>query len=229
MPATVQGDHSKYPDSIRKVFPMLSGETMELRQSYKVYSRLFMENQGLTTLMGKSLGGLMGMFQSLLQDEMFLSIGRLTDQDSRSQPNMSLWRLFDSVPDADSPDYESKLSTAFESLRVAVTEIRKHRHKRIAHFDLNVSTQAAVLPEVTFLKLKDVIAQIEELLNIVYWEFERTTMLFDVLSAHEITGRAETTVIKAATYDLLESEGTVQKHEWRRSADSMIETPATDY
>ena len=204
---------------------MLSGEAMELRQSYEVYAHLFMKDENFTAMMGNHLGGLLGVFQSLLQDEILLSIGRLTDRDSRAQSNLSLWKLLDSVPDATASDYGSKLSAGLESLRVAVTEIREHRHKRIAHFDLNISIRQAALPKVTFQQIKDVIAQVEALLNLVYWEFERTTMSFEVLSARDITGRAETTVLKAHTYDLLESEGLIQKHEWRRRTNILYNEP----
>ena len=58
--------------------------------------------------------------------------------------------------------------------------------------------------------------QIEAFLNLYFWEFERTTMLFDALSTSEVTSPAEVTVYKAQAYDLLESEGKIPKLEWLR-------------
>jgi hypothetical protein len=57
---------------------------------------------------------------------------------------------------------------------------------------------------------------IEKHLNLFFWEFEETTMLFDLLPPDQIVGRAVETVLKARAYDMLEAEGRIPKFEWRR-------------
>ena len=68
MTTTIEGDYSKYPVSIREVFPHLAGEACELRQSWVVYSHLFMEKKEFTDAMAERLGGVLVMFQSLRSD-----------------------------------------------------------------------------------------------------------------------------------------------------------------
>jgi hypothetical protein len=218
MPVTITGDYSKYPPSIRTVFPYVAGEVCELRQAWEIYSHLFMAEKKRTDAMAERLGGVLGMFQDLLQDQMFLSIARLTDKDSRSQANLSLWSLPASIPDARDTDFNEKVTRSLDQISAAAATVRKHRHKRIAHFDLSTSLSAALLPVVTFKEMRCVIELIEAFLNLFFWEFERTTMLFDS-SAHDITGQAEVTVYKARAYDLLEAEGRIPKLEWRRRAE----------
>jgi NTP pyrophosphatase (non-canonical NTP hydrolase) len=221
MPAIITGDYSRYPDSIRKVFPYLVGETCELRQGWQVYERLFMEDRTRTELLSKHLGGVLGMFQTLLQDNIFLSIARLTDKESgRSQSNLSLWALEAALPAAKNPDFGVKVQDFLTAISKAADNVRKHRHKRLAHFDLKVSLKEAVLPVVTFKELWSLIEQVESLLNLFYGEFEDSTMLFDTMQGYEITGHTERAVYKAKTYDDFEKDNVIPKLEWKRRAET---------
>jgi AbiU2 len=219
MTTTIEGDFSKYPISIQKVFPHLAGEACELRQSWVIYSHLFMEKKKFTDAMAERLGGVLVMFQSLLQDAMFLSIARLTDKDSHGQTNLSLWGLLAAIPDTRNANFGDKVKNSLDQIYAAAADIRKHRHKRLAHFDLSVSLSTAVLPVIVFTEIRSVMEQIETFLNLFYWEFENTTMFFDSHSAYDITGKAEETMYKAQAYDLLEAEGMIPKLEWRRRAE----------
>ena len=216
MPSTVSGDFSNFPLSIREIFPMVYGEACELRQAYDVYFYLFMAKEKRTVTMGEKLGGVLGMFQSLLQDEIFLSIARLTDKDSRAQKNLSLWALLDAIPGATSAGFEAKIKDALDQIVKDAKSLRTHRHKRLAHFDLAVSLSSATLPVVTFKELEDLRGQIESFLNIFYEEFAQTSILFDAFSSRQITHPAEVTCYKALAYDLLENEGTLPKNEWKK-------------
>ena len=213
MPASLDGDYSKFPSAIQDTLRYIAGETCELRQSYGVYHRLFMDDQRRTEAMSKHLGAILGLFQNMLQDEMFLSIARLTDKNNRQQPNLSVWCLEEAVPFASDPTFQFKVSQALSNIWAAAETIRKHRHKRIAHFERNVSIKTVVLPTVTFTEIRTVIELIEEYLKLFYWEFEQTTMYFD-LAVYDITDAAEKTVLKARAYDVLASNGTIPPHRW---------------
>ena len=141
MPSTVSGDFSKYPPSIREVFPILFGESCELRQAYDVYFYLFMAKKERTEVMADRLGGVLGIFQNLLQDEIFLSIARLTDKHSSAQKNICLSALLASISDAQNAGFASEVTGALDQICQAADNVRKHRHKRIAHFDLSVSVK----------------------------------------------------------------------------------------
>lgn len=214
----LNGDFSKYPASIRGLFPHLAGEALQLREAWVVYAHLFMEKKEFTDIMAERLGGVLGMFQNLLQDEMFLSIARLTDKDSRDHANLSLWRLLVAIPEAGDDDFAKRVPIFLDNIYESACNIRKHRHKRIGHFDLNVSLGNAILPRVTFKEIRILLEQIEAFLNIFSRKFDDTTMLYNVISGHEINHKAESTVYKAQAYDIFESEGKIPKLEWRRRA-----------
>jgi hypothetical protein len=216
MPSTVSGDFSKYPPSIREVFPILFGESCELRQAYDVYFYLFMAKKERTEVMADRLGGVLGIFQNLLQDEIFLSIARLTDKHSSAQKNICLSALLASISDEQNAGFASEVTGALDQICQAADNVRKHRHKRIAHFDLSVSVKVATLPVVTFTEIFNLINQIESFLNIFSKKFANTSILFDAFSSRQITHKAEVTSYKALTYDLLEAEGVIARNEWKK-------------
>ena len=194
----------------------MAGSVVELHQTWAVYHRLFMEDQALTELMSKSLGGVLGLFQTALEEDMFLSIARLTDRDNRAQSNLSVWSLKAAVPFAKEPAFAAKVSTSLTDLLVAADDIRKHRHKRLAHFDLNVSLKTTALPTVLFSSLRSVIEKLEDYVNLYSEEFAQTRIAFEYIQGHDLTGKAEVTVLKARAYDKLELAGIIPFNEWIR-------------
>jgi AbiU2 len=216
MATTLDGDYSKYPAAIRDAFARVAGETCALQEKWLIYHRFFMEDKSLTNLVSERLGPLLGLFQAILEDTIFLSISRLTDKDTTHQPNLSVWTLRDAVSSARSSDFAFKVDSSLNKIWNAAADIRTHRHKRIAHFDYNVGLKANSLPVVQFAAFKTILEVIEDYLNLFFWEFEQKTMVFRMLSTDNITGKAEMTAMKAHVYDLLEQNGTIPRAEWLR-------------
>ncbi len=196
------------------MFPYIYGEACDIRSTWEVYAHLFMSVPERTEMLGKYLGGLIGVFQQQIQDDIFVSIGRLTDKDRRDQKNLSLWRFAESCSEWD-PQFGAELKSKVAELELSVKDIRLHRHKRLAHFDLSVSLKEAMLPVVTFQQLRGAIDRIEAIVNMVTRKVCQTTIMFDVLSHREITAVAEATVAKAAVYDALVEKGVVERRMWR--------------
>lgn len=214
MIARLNGDYSKFPQAIRGTFPYVAGSACELHQFWTVYHRLFMEDRSHTELMGKALGGILGIFQTALQESMLLTIARLTDKDNRAQRNLSVWSLREAVPFANDPSFSAKVDTALNELVLIAANIRKHRHKRLAHYDLDVSLKTQQLPTITFPEIKSFMEKLEGYVNLFFWEFEQTTMPFGMLRTDDVTASAEACVLKARVYDKLEIAGIIPRGEW---------------
>lgn len=214
--STLDGDYSKYPKVIRGTFSRVAGETCDLRQTWLIYHRLFMDDERLTNVLIDGLGPLFGILQSTLEDSLFLSVSRLTDKDNLRQPNLSVWALRDAVPFSSGSTFAADVDAALAEIWRIAADLRLHRHKRIAHFDRNVGLKLVPLPEVKLITFKTILEAIEGYLNLFFWEFEQTTMMFGMLSVHEITGIAEVTSLKARTYDVLQQSGIIPPGEWRR-------------
>jgi hypothetical protein len=216
MPTKLQGDYSRFPSVIREAFPYIQGEVCELRQALEVYYDLFVNDPERTQFFAEAMDPLLGLFQNLLQDELFLAIARLTDKDSRAQANLSLWTLVPAARSASDSKFRSKVHKALSSIAQAAAKIRKHRHKRIAHFDLPMTLNSTLLPAVTLAEIRTLVTDIEAFVNLFNGKFLGSTVLFDQLLASDFTAKAEVTAHKARAYTLLESEGVISHGEWRR-------------
>ncbi len=86
-----------------------------------------------------------------------------------------------------------------------------------------VSLESQILPVVTFREIREVIEEVEGLLNEFYDEFQGGGVAFDVLEVYSITDSAFVTVLKAIAYDALEKAGFVERFSWRKYANLLNE------
>jgi hypothetical protein len=115
--AILEGDYTKYPESIRETLPRLAGEVFELRGHWGVYSRFFMETKEFTDTLEEGLGDLLNMLQTLLEEQMLLSISRLTEKSSHAQKNISLWSLSVAISNArDASSFGGKVEDSLSDL-----------------------------------------------------------------------------------------------------------------
>ena len=185
MPSKVEGDFSKYPKEIQDIFPYVCGEVSNLRYNWDVYHDFFMEKREHTELIGKHLGEMFGIFQNLLQDEIFLSVSRLTDKTDRKNKNVSLWAINSVLKHEKDPEFLEKVNKSIERIFSEVSDIRRHRSKRIAHYDHYVIIESTSLPIVKFKKIGEVIEMIESHMNLFHWHYEETTVLYDAIDSTE--------------------------------------------
>jgi hypothetical protein len=167
MPRNLEGDFSALPEEIRKAFPLIAGEIIGLRDDWTVFEHLFMTDRAMTEEFSGRLGPLLGKFQTMLQDELLIGIARLIDPASnRSQDNLCLDCLI-KASSGRSPKFKQAVIDGIAEIKNDASEIKFHRNKRIAHFDLNASQNTALLPTVTFMKIRSVIERMESLLNLI--------------------------------------------------------------
>ncbi|HEY5910601.1 MAG TPA: hypothetical protein VJA21_08365 [Verrucomicrobiae bacterium] len=227
MRAKLHGDFSKYPSEIRDIFRALKAEVLEVRSEWLVYHHLFMEDEQFTQVMSRGLGGVLGALQNMLQTNLLLAIARLVDPATgiKGDKNLSLRNLCEEVP-ANTGTLRKDATKLLNKIGAAAGNVKFHRHKSIAHYDLEISLEAKQLPSVTFREIRRILEQIEAFLNLFERHFENSETLFTELPAREITGRCEATVLKALAYDRLEADGTISKGEWKRRVNGPLTTEA---
>lgn len=70
-------------------------------------------------------------------NDVILRLSRLTDPARQGrQENLSLYALLDDISD---PTLKSKIKNLIEEAKAKIAPLKEHRHKRIAHFDLQVA------------------------------------------------------------------------------------------
>lgn len=214
MPAKSLGDYSKYPEPFRDVLPYVEGELCDLRGCWEMFKYLFMSNTSRTRELGERLGGILGLFQGYLQDDLMIGIVRLMDKDNAKQKNLTMWALVERCYQWN-PVIADAAMTALNEVALKVAGIRLHRHKRIAHFDLPVSLGQSTLPTVTFAQIREALEGMEKVFNLIGHHAANTTTMFEMMDHRDITTAAQITVYKAMAYDAAVAAGKIEQLAWR--------------
>lgn len=209
------GDFQKYPAPLRDVLPHLIGEVCDIYGCWNSYRHLFMTNEARTHEYGRRLDSVLGWLQQYLQDDMIISVTRLMDKDVGKQRNLTMWSLVERCHQWD-PSVASEVESLLDALALHISDIRLHRHKRIAHFDLPVSLGHTQLPHLPLSRLRESFEQLAHVLNVVTRKAANTTTMFDMMDHRDVTTIAEITIYKAMAYDAAVDAGTVDTFAWRK-------------
>jgi hypothetical protein len=213
---SIEGDYSRFPEPIREIFKLLEEHVLELHEGYGVYSHLFMKSEQKTDILATYTGATLAWFQNLLQDAICLQIAKLTDPDNRVQENLTIHKLAElGVPlSRDSVSFAARVQASKDSIERAVRNIRTHRHKRLGHFDLDVSLKESLLPPPVFQEIHHAIELLGQFLTMFHHEFGSAEMRYELVREEDVTDQFEITVRKAMAYDALERDGRAKPREW---------------
>lgn len=114
-------------------------------------------------------------------DDVILRLSRLTDpaqQGRGRQKNLSLYALLDDISD---PSLKSKIQNLIEEAKKKIAPLREHRHKRIAHFDLNVAFNdpSFSLPSINGQSVDEALAAVGEVLGQLLDEYQGTSTIHE--------------------------------------------------
>ncbi len=199
--------------------PIVEGEVHELRTYWEVYHFLFMDKPEKTKFLAERFGPMLQLFQGLLERQIILSISCLMDKDNRFQQSLSLWALEKAIPATKDKKFGKKVQAALKKISRTVKNLRVHRNKHIAHFDMKAATGQFKLPKIKFRQLKSAMEQMEKFLNLFHWEFQNIEHSYEDLPCGEFTMQAFTTACKSKVFDEMEAEGIIKLGELERRMD----------
>jgi AbiU2 len=213
---SIEGDYSKLPESIRGIFKLLEEHVLGLHEGYGVYRHLFMKSEHKTDTLAAYTGATLAWFQNFLQDAMCLQIAKLTDPDNRVQENLTIHKLAElGVPLSRDPiSFGARVKGSQKGIEQAVKNIRTHRHKRLGHFDLDVSLKESLVPLPVFQEIHHAIELLGQFLTMFHQEFGGPETRYEFVREEDITDQIEITVRKAMAYEALERAGRAQHNEW---------------
>lgn len=108
-------------------------------------------------------------------NDVILRLSRLTDPAQQGrQENLSLYALLDDISD---PCSKSKIKNLIEKAKDKIAPLKKHRDKRIAHFDLNVAlnNQTFSLPSINNQSVDEALLAVSKVLGQLRDEYEGTS------------------------------------------------------
>ena len=112
-------------------------------------------------------------------NDVILRLSRLTDPARSGRPNqqrenLSLYALLDDISD---PCSKSRIKNLIEEAKAKIAPLKKHRDKRIAHFDLNVAlnNQTFSLPSINNQSVDEALLAVGKVLGQLRDEYEGTS------------------------------------------------------
>ena len=169
---------------LHELFEKLNDDVVDLSWKWQVFRGLFRMQERID-LLNATAPSFFGLCQRTFADDMFMMIGRLTDTpQTRGQDNLVITRLIDGVDQAQDPDFHRNLKTLTDAAFAACSSFKQHRHKRLAHNDLNARLQVTpnLLPSISFDQINTAIEALQHVLNEFkghYFDSETSYKVFD--------------------------------------------------
>lgn len=171
-------NHVSMSPEARELFDALNYEVTSLHMTWKLYRELFGTSEDRVKILTHAAPVLSYALQHHMQDAVYIGIARLTDRETTcGQPNLVLCRLHE-VLGASTPTARDRLQAALDGLFASTAAFRKHRHKRIAHNDLDNALQKTRTFE-SRQAVEDALTAIRECLNIVNSEVDGSPTAFE--------------------------------------------------
>lgn len=156
------------PPDLADLYPALWQQAVWLHIVWNQYRQLFGTSPQQLDLLNEMAPGFFRVCHDALLDDVVLTLCRLTDgPKSCGQPNMVLKRVADAVAACG----EQALTVTVEIyLNEAVDRcetLREHRHKRLAHADLNVAVYKSPLGTITREMIENALESVRSFINAI--------------------------------------------------------------
>lgn len=173
-----------YPREVSDLFDVLSNDLSWLNIRWTTYRMLYGKTPERIQLLNEAAAGFFFVVQESLYDDVVLNICRLSDPPTSgrngAQMNLTLRRLADVIGALGHHDLHDELLRLLEELRGVAASMVSYRNKRLAHIDLNVATQQAVLDGPSRQDVDAALRIIAAFLNKIAKEYRDTTVLYDL-------------------------------------------------
>ena len=155
--------------NIQKLFLRIHEEVVNLFYCWKIYRQLFVSGEENLALLNRSGSNVFALLQSLIQENVLLTLCRLTDPEKTgAYENLSMRNILGKLEAAISVDVQADLRERLEMLGAATGKLRTHRSKRIAHLDLTHATNPELLPPVYFAEVEEALSLLEAIMRSVH-------------------------------------------------------------
>jgi hypothetical protein len=156
------------PEPHRPLFEAIDREVTWLHAVWIIYRQLYGRDEATVNLLNKVAPAFFRVVQDAILDDVLLSITRISDppvSGAGRQANLVLERLRPLAKESGEPLLVSELDEALSKLKDACEVLRKHRHKRIAHLDMDVAMEMMTLPGYSRQTIEDALDAVRRVMN----------------------------------------------------------------
>lgn len=151
---------------IQSLFCRIHGEVIQLFYRWKIFRQLFGSGEDNLNLLNKSGSNVFALLQRLTEDNVLLTLCRLTDPErTGSYENLSVRNFLGRIEAVLNVTVRQDLQRKLTRLEAATEKLRIHRSKRIAHLDLSHALKPELLPPLLYGDLQDALRTLESIMK----------------------------------------------------------------
>jgi hypothetical protein len=151
---------------LQAVFEQLNDDVTILSWKWQIVSRLF-ESEERVDIVNQTAPNFFLACKITFTDDVFLTLSRITDPlQSNRQDNLVISRLSERLDRSEHPKLHDELTRLIAAAIKACKPFKRHRHKRLAHNDLNIKLKYTTEP-LPGIKVGDVNRAVKSLQDVV--------------------------------------------------------------
>lgn len=192
-----------------KFFHAIDDEVLFLFYRWKIFRQLFVSGKENLALLNQSGSNVFALLQTLMIDDVFLTLSRLTDPEkTRADENVSIKNLLRKIDGDLDNKLREDLRKKLKKLEALSINLRKHRNKRIAHLDLDHAIKVRSLPPVTNGDLEDALDLVKSIMKSVWLALFDVSVWYDPAIAYGCDGEFLLSVLRKAQQNSISSAKT---------------------
>jgi len=151
---------------LENVLKAVNDQVILLSYRWKIFCQLFDSGQDNIDVLNKSGSNVFELFQRLALDDVMISLSKLTDPEGvGDKENASVRNLLAKASAHLKLESNAEIEALMAKLDGHVENLRKHRHKVLAHADLRHALTACALPAVTYDDLENAMATLQSIIS----------------------------------------------------------------
>lgn len=183
----------------RKLFHAIDDEVLFLFYRWTIFRQLFGSGKENLELLNRSGSNVFVLLQTLVTDNVFLTLSCLTDPEKTGpDQNVSIKNLLRKIETDLDDKLREQLRKKLKKLEAMLTNLRKHRNKRIAHLDLDHAIKVKSLPPVTNGELEDALDLVKSIMKDIWLALFNTSVWYDPHIAYGCDGEFLLSVLRKA-------------------------------
>lgn len=148
------------------LFNRIHEEVVQLFYRWKLFRQLFGSGEENLNLLNKSGSNVFELLQRLTEDNVLLTLCRLTDPErTGSYENLSIRNFLGRIGAVLDVTVRQGLHGKLARLEAATEQLRIHRSKRIAHLDLSHALRPELLPPLWYGDMQDALKILESIMK----------------------------------------------------------------
>jgi len=156
------------PEELEDIFRKVEDQVKYLHARWIIYKQLFGTSKERVNLLNESASTFFGIIQNVLLDDIQLTLSKLADpaQTKKGEANLSLEAIYKKIKGQKEGELHSKLKKILSNYRKKCEAFKKHRNKRIAHFDFEtIRRKSKSLPGVSRRTIESTLEELRNFMN----------------------------------------------------------------